>query len=131
MGMLARYRSTQFADAFVEDAAADTGKRKGGKAHNKRLARQMKASASGNICFAFQKGKCTRGAKCVFTHELTNDAGYGLSKMGGFKRKNGGKRKAEDEGGDSGRGGGGGYGGGGQSLGQGGWGKRVKQDEEE
>mmetsp|Transcript_9018 Transcript_9018/g.9540 ORF Transcript_9018/g.9540 Transcript_9018/m.9540 type:complete len:112 (+) Transcript_9018:69-404(+) len=31
------------------------------------------AGPSGNICYAFQKGECTRGDGCRFAHELASD----------------------------------------------------------
>jgi RNA recognition motif-containing protein len=37
----------------------------------------------GGICFAFQKGECTRGAECRFSHELESAGGQGGKGKGG------------------------------------------------
>ena len=73
MGMLARYRSNQFVDAFVEPLEEEEEGKEGEKK------KKPKRIENDNICFAFQKGRCARGARCIFTHELNSHAGYGLA----------------------------------------------------
>ncbi len=44
--------------------------RKIARSRRLRGARAKKGQPGGNICYAFQKGECTRGDECRFTHEL-------------------------------------------------------------
>mmetsp|Transcript_21553 Transcript_21553/g.36270 ORF Transcript_21553/g.36270 Transcript_21553/m.36270 type:complete len:110 (+) Transcript_21553:47-376(+) len=45
-------------------------------ARNKRMRarRKNKSGPASNVCFAFQKGECTRGDECRFKHELVDEA---------------------------------------------------------
>jgi hypothetical protein len=45
-------------------------------ARNKRMRarRKNKTGPASNVCFAFQKGECTRGDECRFKHEIVDDA---------------------------------------------------------
>jgi hypothetical protein len=44
-------------------------------ARNRRMRnrRQKKTGPGGNVCYAFQKGECTRGDECRFAHEIAEE----------------------------------------------------------
>ena len=76
----------------------------------------------GGVCYAFQKGDCSRGSACRFSHEGGGGGGGGY----GGGRDRGGR---DDRGSRDDRGGsrGGGYGGGGDRRGGGGYGGREER----
>jgi hypothetical protein len=44
-------------------------------ARNRRMRarRKNKTGPASNVCYAFQKGECTRGEECKFKHELVEE----------------------------------------------------------
>eukprot|EP00602_Paraphysomonas_sp_CaronLab_P006758 CAMPEP_0185019612 /NCGR_PEP_ID=MMETSP1103-20130426/2231_1 /TAXON_ID=36769 /ORGANISM="Paraphysomonas bandaiensis, Strain Caron Lab Isolate" /LENGTH=118 /DNA_ID=CAMNT_0027550031 /DNA_START=78 /DNA_END=434 /DNA_ORIENTATION=- len=66
--------------AFENDPTRCKECRKAKKiARNRRMRsrRQKKNGPGGNVCYAFQKGECTRGDSCRFAHELVSESKEG------------------------------------------------------
>ena len=76
-GAQKRKRQAEFAAAQAQELASGTQKRKLKAEFSAAQQAHAQHQSSRGVCFAFQKGACTRGDACRFTHAVKGDANHG------------------------------------------------------